>query len=481
MKKYLYLLIALCTLGACSDFLDETPKGTLIPKTVDDFALMMEDNDPYGGYNNTNAGPTIVTMLDDDIKITDSPVKLSRYSQAALRAFRWEDNFYTQSENDDNYNELYHCIYNCNYILENVETAEEGGAFTRDYVRGAACFHRAFAYFCLVNMYAPHWDEATAEEDLGVPLALRANINDVLDRSTVAEVYEQIFKDLAVADTCLNETEPYPHRPTIAAVQALYARIYLYQGKYEECWKAARKAREITGEPDDFNQYELYDVLDGYEDANPDNGIDGLAYDEYDLPDIIIFKGGGREPNTSQDYNLSDELVALFDKGTDLRWYLFVTDFDYDDYYTPGTDEWRITSFQYPDNPGLNVGEVWITEAEALCREGDIDGALNALNTLARKRHREGTYVDVTERDPDTLLRLILEERRRELMFKSMRWFDLKRLNKEPRFAKTITHVLQGVTYTLEPNSPHYAIPFPLKAINANPSIEQNTYEQAES
>ena len=143
MKKYLYLLIALCTLGACSDFLDETPKGTLIPKTVDDFALMMEDNDDYGGYNNTNAGPTIVTMLDDDIKITDSPVKLSRYSQAALRAFRWENNFYTRSENDDNYNELYHCIYNCNYILENVETAQEGGAFTRDYVRGAACFHRA--------------------------------------------------------------------------------------------------------------------------------------------------------------------------------------------------------------------------------------------------------------------------------------------------------------------------------------------------
>ena len=371
MKKYLYLLIALCTLGACSDFLDETPKGTLIPKTVDDFALMMEDNDPYGGYNNTNAGPTIVTMLDDDIKITDSPVKLSRYSQAALRAFRWEDNFYTQSENDDNYNELYHCIYNCNYILENVETAEEGGAFTRDYVRGAARFHRAFAYFSLVNMYAKHWDEATAAEDLGVPLVLEADINMQPERTTVAKVYEQILEDLAVADTCLNEKENYPHRPSLAAVQALYARIYLYQGKYEECWKAARKARELTGEPDDYNQYELYDVMDGIEPGNPDNGIAGLAWDEYDLPDIIIFKGGGREPNTSQDYNLSDELVALFDKDTDLRWYLFITDFDYDDFYTPGMDEWRITSFQYPRNPGPNVGEVWITEAEALCREGD--------------------------------------------------------------------------------------------------------------
>ena len=478
MKKYLYLLIALCTLGACNDFLDETPRGTLIPETVNDFGLLLEENDIYGGPNKINAGPTIVSMLDDDVKVTDSPVKLTRYYQSALRAFRWEDNFYTQSENDDNYNDFYHCIYLCNHIINNLEDAQEGGAFTKEYVRGAARFHRAFAYFCLVNMYAQHWDDVTADTDLGVPIVLDADVIHLQpDRSTVAEVYDQIFEDLAVADTCLNEVEDYVYRPTLAAVQALYARIYLYQGKYDKCWQAARKAREITGEPDDYNQYYLWDGEGG----NPDNGIEGLGYNEWDLPDIIIFKGGGNEPLYSQDYNLSDELIALFDKDTDLRWQLFVTDYDYDDYYTPGTDQPRTTSFQYPNNPGPNVGEVWITEAEALCREGDIDGALNALNTLARKRHVDGTYEDVTERDPDKLLQLILEERRRELMFKSMRWFDLKRLNKEPRFAKTITHVLQGVTYTLEPNSPHYAIPFPLKAINANPSIEQNPYPETES
>ena len=92
-----------------------------------------------------------------------------------------------------------------------------------------------------------------------------------------------------------------------------------------------------------------------------------------------------------------------------------------------------------------------------------------------------GTYVDITERDPEKLLQLILDERRRECMFKSLRWFDLKRLNKDPRFAKTVTHKFFGEVYTLEPESPHYVLPFPLKVINANPSIEQNTYEQAES
>ena len=106
MKKYLYLLIALWTLGACSDFVDETPKGTLIPKTVNDFGLIFEDNDTYSSANKINVGPTIVSMLDDDVQITDSTKKLTRYDQYALRAYRWEDNFYTQSEDDDNYNDL---------------------------------------------------------------------------------------------------------------------------------------------------------------------------------------------------------------------------------------------------------------------------------------------------------------------------------------------------------------------------------------
>lgn len=473
MKKYIYLLIALWTLGACSDFLDETPKGTMIPQTINDFGLILDDYDEYLGQNKIIAGPTNTIMMSDDVWVSDSMTKFSRYDQSALRAYRWEDNIFTVSENDDNYNDFYHCIYICNYILENVDNAPEGGSFTREYVRGAASFHRAFAYFCLVNMYAPHWDEATAETDLGVPLTTRANINDVLDRVTVAEVYEQIFKDLEVANANLNETEEFTYRPSLAAVQALYARIYLYQGKYEECWKAARKSREITGEPADYNQYSL-------EGDSPDEGIDGMSWNAWEMPDIIIYKEDMSDLLYSGDYNLSQELIDLFDKDTDLRWLLFVTDCDYD-IGDPGTDYPRISSFMYPNNRGLNVGEMWITEAEALCREGDIDGALNALNTLARKRHVAGTYEDVTERDPETLLQLILDERRRECMFKGTRWFDLKRLNKEPRFAKTVTHSYFEGTYTLEPNSPHYVLPFPLKVINANPSIEQNTYEQAES
>lgn len=36
------------------------------------------------------------------------------------------------------------------------------------------------------------------------------------------------------------------------------------------------------------------------------------------------------------------------------------------------------------------------------------------------------------------------------------RLIDLKRLNREPEFAKTIVHEVNGVEYKLEPNSPKY-------------------------
>ena len=95
MKKYIYLLIALWTLGACSDFLDETPKGTMIPQTINDFGLILDDYDEYLGQNKIIAGPTNTIMMSDDVWVSDSMTKFSRYDQSALRAYRWEDNIFT--------------------------------------------------------------------------------------------------------------------------------------------------------------------------------------------------------------------------------------------------------------------------------------------------------------------------------------------------------------------------------------------------
>lgn len=86
--------------------------------------------------------------------------------------------------------------------------------------------------------------------------------------------------------------------------------------------EAARTAREQWSKPYDYNEYEL-------EDVNPDFGIKGYPSNRWEEADIICYKGEGYGPNEEGDYNLSEDLISLFDKETDLRWKLFITSYPF--------------------------------------------------------------------------------------------------------------------------------------------------------
>jgi starch-binding outer membrane protein, SusD/RagB family len=69
---------------------------------------------------------------------------------------------------------------------------------------------------------------------------------------------------------------------------------------------------------------------------------------------------------------------------------------------------------------------------------------------------------------------VILQERRKELPFTAdVRWEDLRRLNKDPNFQKTIVRVLNGTTYTLPPNDPKYVLPIPENEVQLS-GLQQN-------
>jgi hypothetical protein len=107
---------------------------------------------------------------------------------------------------------------------------------------------------------------------------------------------------------------------------------------------------------------------------------------------------------------------------------------------------------------GITTSEVYLIKSEAACRIGRTDDALTALNTLLEKRwNRNAVYPTITQRDPDILLRTVLDERRKELLFRGRRWADLKRLNLDPRFRKPLQRQLEDDTYTLPANDLKYA------------------------
>jgi len=127
----------------------------------------------------------------------------------------------------------------------------------------------------------------------------------------------------------------------------------------------------------------------------------------------------------------------------------------------------------YPFN-GLATDEVLLTRAECRARKGDASGAMADLNMLLQKRWRNTvTYTSLTATDAEDALRKILTERRKELCFRGIRWTDLRRLNKDPRFAITLKRVVGSHEYTLPPDDKRYVYPIPNDEIVFS-GVEQN-------
>lgn len=78
------------------------------------------------------------------------------------------------------------------------------------------------------------------------------------------------------------------------------------------------------------------------------------------------------------------------------------------------------------------------------------------------------------QKDAQSALRTVLEERRRELAFRgSLRLFDLKRLNREDAFRKEVKHYVGDEEFVLPANDPRYILPLPPRVIAANPGLPQ--------
>jgi starch-binding outer membrane protein, SusD/RagB family len=147
----------------------------------------------------------------------------------------------------------YSAINNCNLFLDGMAAkgnAVAGTTLAPNY-NAEAKFVRALCYYSLLQLYArPYWDGNGSK--LGVPLRLKGNKepgNYDLVRSTVADVYTQILKDLDEAEPAL----PLTYGTTSAGILAnttrahrntaiaLKTRVYLSMGKYDKVITEANK------------------------------------------------------------------------------------------------------------------------------------------------------------------------------------------------------------------------------------------------
>ncbi|MCD0488337.1 RagB/SusD family nutrient uptake outer membrane protein [Pedobacter sp. MC2016-14] len=476
MKKIL-LLFALTVILAsgCKKYLDIKPKGYTIPTYFDDYQKILNSS------SLSMAVPAYPNFLTDDVRAGETMDVNSSTSYPSIDlGFRNLYEFkagavFDPGATDHFWETAYQHIFVYNTIINNIEKVPDGTEVARKQMKAEAQIGRAFEYLNLVNGYAVHYNATTAGTDLGVPILLTEDINAPYGRNTVAEVYAQVMKDLNEALPNLSSAVPNVFHPGKSVGFAFLSKMYLYMGNYTEALKNVNEALKINSSLINHNLYTTKNATYGRVVTKLDATITFPNADK--SPESIWVRlGTASWGNLFAMVYASDDLLATYRRdlptgAVDQRLALFFLDgqanFGATTTLFPGRFLWApyITA-----NLGFGTAELYLIAAECEARIGDKDRAVAHLNTL--RNSRISGNIALSASTNEIALKLALDERRREMPYLGItRITDLKRLNMDSRFAKTVTHQVGTQTYTLPANDNRYILPVPPKVLALNPTI----------
>jgi tetratricopeptide (TPR) repeat protein len=342
-----------------------------------------------------------------------------------------------------------------NTVLEGLSKIPLNGqnAEAINQLKGQALFYRSWQLYNLVQTYALPYDSATATSNLGIPLRLSSDFNSKVGRSSVKDCYDQIINDLKNCIQLLPETTSYKTRPTSIAANAALARIYLGMGAYAQALQYADAVLAKYSALLDFNTLKSSSVPISNSFVSEDIFHNVLK----NYPFIFYSK-----------YSFIDTTLYASYENNDLRKTVYFIKRSTGNLTFKGSYDYNFYSYS-----GLATDEMYLIRAECYARSGNTTAAMDDLNKLLMNRWKAGTFIPFTATSSDDALNTILKERRKELIWRGLRWTDLRRLNKENRFKITLTRVANGVAYTLSPNDPKYAMPIPPPEIQLN-GIQDN-------
>jgi len=434
----LFLLAGIGLLAGCESFLDEKPDRKLaVPSTLQDLQALLDYVNAMNIYSPVASAETSA----DDYYLT--PAAFAAVSnESERRKYTWEkDNLFHIDYYPNNWYDMADRLYHANTVLETIARIDRTSfnSATWDNVKGQALYHRAQVLLNGAFVWTLAYDERTADTDLGLPLRLSTNFNEASVRSSLRQTYAQILKDLEEAAQLLPVKALHVMRPSKPAAHGLLARTYLAMRRYQEAGLQADKSLQ------------LYDRLLDY------NSLDAAA--PFPFPEFnaeVLQENGMSTPQPVQiEYARIDSTLYSLYEEDDLRKALFFGENGDGTHYYRGSYEGNVDLFA-----GIATDEVYLMQAESRARAGDVAGAMASLNTLLRTRWRTGTFTDRTAADASQALAMILQERRKQLLMRGLRWMDLKRLNKEGANI-TLVRKLGDKTYTLPPGDLRYALPLP--------------------
>lgn len=440
MKRHIIILfvLSMISFSSCKKYLDAKSNQIFsTPQTLKDLQALLDNENFY------KWGTTIMGQTGTDEYYLPNDVWNSLGELHNL-GYIWDPNLNDYSD----WTVMYENVLLANTVLDNWgDIVGENLTEQANEIRAAALFHRSFNFWQIAQIFAPQYDPATSTTDLGIVLRLSGDFNVKSERASVKESYDQIINDLIIAVDKLPVTPQFKTRPGKAAAYALLARTYLQIGDYDKAKDAADNCLEIYEELMDYNDPTLVDPNSYDPFLTPGVNHKEVIYYANDANSLNVYFGAAFVP-----MNLYNSFA-----DNDLRKATFFYDFG-GVYSFKGSYNSSVTFGCFV---GLSTSEVYLIRAEANARLDNKDIALNALNTLLVNRFQTGTFVPVTAAASSAALDIILEERKKEMLNRGMRWSDLKRLNKEPARAITIERELDGVIYKLVPNDNRYTLLIP--------------------
>lgn len=482
--SFLTTTVLLIYVTGCNDFLDEVPDNRVALDDLDKAAQLLT-----GAYS--IASPAFTDWMTDDVGFTIGTVLRPVHTQT----YAWEDVFDDPNEQDSPafyWFQSYAAIAQANEVLNVLEslpavTSEE--IDQKNAIESEALLTRAYAHFMLVNLFAEHYDESSADGDLGVPFVDTPETVFIqqYSRNTVQEIYDRVEEDMLRGIELVNDNfflNSGKYHFNRNAALAFASRFYLFKGDYDECINYSSQmlgnnpgafVRDLTS--DEFlaagSSVTVYPQL--Y--SSPEQAGNLLMMRKISLIQRTDF---GHGP-TRDTYNDLFDQNPFFGAADTRENPAFVRG---ENGIAPARYESLFERNSLNSNVGLpyHIGilfrgeEVLLNRAESYLEEGRVDEAIDDLQVLVNNRY-DGSDVDLTIdvlrtffgavnnpfiNDASLLRRFLRLERQKEFITQGMRWFDIKRYELE------VVHVLadEVSTIILRENDPRKILQIPQSAID---------------
>lgn len=458
LNKIIYILVILSLTSCGKEFLDvKRESNQSIPKKIADYQAILDRQ----AIMNRASFELALIGADEYYVSNQTWNSLAGSSKYQKNAYIWADEIYEGVEVRD-WNLAYQRILYANMALdvEKINPKKEEKILWNE-VKGAAHFNRAWNYFQLAQLFCKAYDFGTAKVDMGLPLRLDYDVSTKVLRSNLEDTYQQIIVDLLEAVSLLPREVSSNHRPSQTAAYALLARVYLNMEDFENAGSYAELALNQNDYLIDFNTLEVN--LNGpYSSPFLLNGVGNRA---------IIYNclTGSQNINSPNNFNVDSTLFESYDKNDLRKRYFFYEE----------KDGRKLFVGSYRGNghsqffTGLSTDDLWLIKAECEARENNLNQAMNDLNHLRRHRFVSGQFVPLSAKNAEEALIHIYTERRKELVMRGMRWEDLRRLNKDPRFATVLFREINETLHMLAPKDSKWVWPIPDNEVDLN-DIKQN-------